>query len=410
MSVLNPKFSAQMQLTELQQKIQQTAARVPASATALPAQAYTDPDFYQWEVEHIFHKQWLCIGHISQVPKPGDYINLDLFDESISIVRGKDNLIRVLSRVCPHRGMDMMPPGFGHPTEGNRRSFLCPYHHWSYGLDGSLMGAPEMQQSEEFVGGASQKENREKICLPTFRSEIWQGFIFVTFDSQLEPVSTHYARLLPYVERWNMAEMNMVANLKWECQFNWKVLVENFMESYHHLGAHSKTLEPMIPATGTWAEPELANGIVCHLPLAKSIVEKMKSGQPDQMFAAPSHLQASDRERYSVCLGTPNFLLFIGPDRVYWYLLLPNSEREMTIHTTLLVTPESQELPDFDRLLDREIVALKQFHLEDVEVCTAVQRGLRSSVYTPGPLGHLEISVWQFQQYLARQIQAVTNK
>ncbi len=410
MSGLNTKIFTQSRLTELQQKIQQTAARPPVSAIALPAQAYTDPTFYQWEVEHIFHKQWLCVGHISQVPKPGDYLNLDLFDEPISIVRSKDNLIRVLSRVCPHRGMDMMPSGFGHPEQGNRRSFLCPYHHWSYGLDGSLMGAPEMHQSQEFVGRASQKENREKICLPTFRSEIWQGFIFVTFDSQLEPVSTHYAPLLPYVERWKMAEMTMVANLKWECQFNWKVLVENFMESYHHLGAHSKTLEPMIPATGTWAEPELANGIVCYLPLAKSVVEQMKSGQSPAMFLSPRNLLTSDLDRYSVCLGTPNFLLFIGPDRIYWYLLLPNNEGEMTIHTTLLVTPESQELPDFDRTLEREIIALKKFHLEDVEVCTAVQRGLRSSVYSPGPLGHLEISIWQFQQYLARRIQAVINQ
>lgn len=400
MSNVTMKLSDQAQLIELQQKILHTAARPLESAAALPAQAYTASAFYQWEVQHIFKKQWLCVGHVSQVPKLGDYITLDLLDEPIVIVRGKDNQIHVLSRVCAHRGMDMMPEGFGHSAQGNRRSFLCPYHHWSYGLDGHLIGAPEMQHSQQF--------ERDKICLPTFRSEVWQGFIFVTFDDNLESVSTHYAPLLPYVERWTMAEMEMVANLKWNCQFNWKVLVENFMEAYHHLGTHSKTFEPMMPAAGTWAELELTNSVVCHLPLAKSMVEQVKTGHPTA-FKPPRSLRPRDYYEYAVCLGTPNFLLFIGPDRVYWYLLLPNSESEMTLHTTLLVTPESRDIPGFEQVLEQEIVALKRFHLEDVEVCTAVQRGLRSSVYSPGPLGHLEAPIWLFQRYLAHQIQAANN-
>ncbi|MBM0744473.1 aromatic ring-hydroxylating dioxygenase subunit alpha [Phormidium sp. CLA17] len=402
MLVPTTKLADRVRLTELQEKIQYIAARPLECATALPAQAYTAPDFYQWEVEHIFKKQWLCVGHISQVPKPGDYINLDLLDEPISIVHGKDDQIRVLSRVCAHRGMDIMPEGFGHPAQGNRRSFLCPYHHWSYGLDGHLFGAPEMHQSQQF--------ERDKICLPTFRSEIWQGFVFVTFDATLESVSTHYAQLLPYVERWNMGSMEMVANLQWDCRFNWKVLVENFMEPYHHLGTHCKTFEPMMPAAGTWTEPALVNTIVCHLPLAKSIVDQVKAGNSPSVFQSPSNLLPDDHYEYSVCLGTPNFLLFIGPDRVYWYLLLPTSAGEMTLHTTLLVTPESKEMPGFEQVLEQEIAALRKFHLEDVEVCTAVQRGLRSSLYSPGPLGHLEMPIWLFQQYLAQQIQADSNQ
>lgn len=391
----------QQTLSELQQKILEAANRPLENAIALPPETYTDPAFYQWEVQHIFKRQWLCVGHCSQVPHPGDYINLDLIDEPIVIVRGKDDQIRVLSRVCPHRGMDMMPGGFGHLEQGNRRSFLCPYHHWVYGLDGQLVGAPEMHQSQQF--------EREKICLPKFRSEIWQGFIFVTFDPEIESVSTHYAELLPYLERWDIAEMQMVANLEWDCQFNWKVLVENFMEPYHHLGTHHKTFEPMLPAAKTWTEPEVSNGIVCHLPLAKSIVEQIEAGQSPTRFQTPSRLLPQDHYEYAVYLGTPNFLLFTGPDRVYWYLLLPTSVGEMTLHTTLLVTSESKDMPEFPQVLEQEIASLKEFHLEDVEVCTAVQRGMRSSVYSPGPLGHLEMPIWLFQKYLAQQIRA-TNQ
>ncbi len=149
---------------------------------------------------------------------------------------------------------------------------------------------------------------------------------------------------------------------------------------------------------------------MCHLPLAKSIVEQVKAGQSPTAFQPPSNLLPHDYYEYAVCLGTPNFLLFIGPDRVYWYLLLPSSESRMTLHTTLLVTPESKEMPSFDQVLEQEIAGLRKFHLEDVEVCTAVQRGLRSSVYSPGPLGHLEMPIWLFQPYLARQIRAASNQ
>jgi phenylpropionate dioxygenase-like ring-hydroxylating dioxygenase large terminal subunit len=386
------------QLTKLQQQILATAQRPLEQAIALPAQVYTDPDFYQWEVQHILKKQWLCVGHISQVAQPGDYVNLELLEEPLTIVRGSDDQVRVLSRVCPHRGMDIMPAGFGHPDQGNRRSFLCPYHHWSYRLDGSLMGAPEMAQSQQF--------ERDQLGLATVRSEIWQGFIFVTFDPTLESVSTLYAPLLPYVERWQMADLSMVANLKWDCQFNWKVLVENFIEAYHHLGTHHKTFEPMMPAAGTWTKSTSTHSLVCHLPLTKALVERIKAGQPPLIFHPPAALLPSDYEEYTVYLGAPNFLLFNGPDRVYWYLLLPNNAGQMTLHTTLLVTPESQDLPNFETLLQQEIAGLREFHLEDVEVCTAVQRGLHSAVYQPGPLGHLEMPIWLFQQYLAQQIEA----
>ena len=171
-------------LAAIQRDILETAERPLEDAIALPAATYTDPDFYHWEVEHIFKKQWLCVGHISQVPKVGDYLNLDLLGERLVIVRDRDNGINVLSRVCMHRGMDLMPGAFGHPTQGNRRSFVCPYHHWSYALDGSLMGAPEMEKNVGF--------NQQQYRLPAFRSEVWQGFVFITFDPDLESVQTHY--------------------------------------------------------------------------------------------------------------------------------------------------------------------------------------------------------------------------
>jgi phenylpropionate dioxygenase-like ring-hydroxylating dioxygenase large terminal subunit len=386
-------------LSQIQQSILDVADRPFEQAIALPAAAYTNPDFYNWEVEHIFKRQWLCVGHVSQIPKPGDYMNIDLFNEPMTVVRGQDGNVHVLSRVCVHRAMDMMPAEYGHPLKGNRRSFLCPYHHWSYGLDGQLLGAPHMQQNEGF--------NAKEICLHRFRTEIWEGFIFITFNPSLEPVRQHYAGLLPYVERWNLAEMEMVANLQWECDFNWKLLVENFMEPYHHMGAHYKTFEPLMPAAGTWTESETLNYTVCHLPLAKHLVEQIQAGQSIETFSSPSRLKTEDHYEYAVYLGNPDFLLFIGPDQAYWYFLVPQGADKMILHTTLLVTPESKQLADYEQKLEQTIAGLQRFHMEDMEVCTAMQRGLNSAFYAPGSLSHLEMPIWLFHRYLARRIRAV---
>ncbi|MGB7416572.1 MAG: aromatic ring-hydroxylating dioxygenase subunit alpha [Thermosynechococcaceae cyanobacterium] len=390
-TILNPE-----RLEAIQKRIVETAERPLEDAIALPAAAYTDPDFYQWEVEHVFKKQWLCVGHISQIPNVGDYLNLDLLDERLVITRDRENRINVLSRVCMHRGMDMMPSAFGHPSQGNRRSFVCPYHHWTYALDGSLMGALEMHKNTGF--------DPQKCRLPAFRSEVWEGFIFLTFDPDLESVQTHYSGLLPFVGHRQMADMEMVANVQWDCQFNWKILVENFMEPYHHMGAHHKTFEPLMPAAGTWTESETSNAIACHLPLAKRIVDNDEEYQKLIEFYLSPALKPEDHQEYAVYLGEPNFLLFVGPDRVYWYLLQPDGPNHMTLSTTLLVAPESKQAENYEQRLREATESLQRFHLEDMEVCTSVQAGLQTSRYQSGPLSHLEMPIWLFQQYLAQQI------
>jgi phenylpropionate dioxygenase-like ring-hydroxylating dioxygenase large terminal subunit len=116
-------------------------------AKTLPPRVYTDPAVYGQESERLFRGGWLCAGRIDQIPNPGDYVTLDLLDEPLMVVRDKDDSVRVLSRVCRHRSSDLLPSS--EPVErGNTTTFKCPYHAWTYGLDGRLMGAPMMQRSE----------------------------------------------------------------------------------------------------------------------------------------------------------------------------------------------------------------------------------------------------------------------
>jgi phenylpropionate dioxygenase-like ring-hydroxylating dioxygenase large terminal subunit len=376
------------------------AAKPREQSITLPAGAYTDPGFYEFEKAEIFAKEWISLCHISQIPNPGDFVRVDLCGEPMLVVRGKDSAVRVLSRTCRHRGMDLMPSGFGHPDEGNKRVILCPYHLWSYDLGGRLVGAPEMQQAEGF--------DRSEVCLHEFRSEIWEGFVFATLSAKIPPLAEKFARFKDdFVGKWDMASGELVWSAHWECDFNWKVLLENFMEAYHHMGAHMKTLEPFLPARGCWTEPYNSEFSCMHLPLKDSMKQTiLASGDAGTPFPVFNGLGMEEYCQWYVFLGYPNFLLFSAPDRIYWYRLLPTGPETCTLMTTMILPQGAKEIPGYEEILKKEIQSGIDFHMEDMEVCTATQRGMRSAGYAQGRLSHLEETLWQFQKYLAAKIRS----
>jgi phenylpropionate dioxygenase-like ring-hydroxylating dioxygenase large terminal subunit len=373
------------------------AGRPLERAVTFPARAYTDPGHYQFEVENVLRRQWLSVGHVSQVPRPGDYFNLDLLGEPMVVVRGKDDVVRVLSRVCPHRGMDVNPTEYGRPAKGNARFLLCPYHFWSFDLDGRCKGAPEMHKAEGF--------SRKDVGLQVFRSEVWNGFIFVTFSDDVAPAAELYRAMGERLGAWQLGRLEVAAELEWDCAFNWKVIVENFAECYHHLGAHLKTFEPIFPAKTCWSEPEHESFTVAHLPLVRRLADDVRADNSElRAFIDVPTLSPEQKLQWYVYVGHPTFLLFAAPDRVFWYRVLPDGPQRVKLLTTLLVLPEAKVMPDYAQRLAAEIEMLQRFHTEDMEVCVAVQRGMNSSAYRPGRLSHLEVPIWHIQRYLARRL------
>lgn len=385
----------------LAEAIQETAALPLARARTLPAAAYTDPTFFSWECDHLLRNDWLCVAHRSQIPQPGDFITLDLLGSPLIAVHGKDGRLRVLSRVCPHRAMDIMPPGFGREgsgpasprgaNAGSTRLFLCPYHSWTFELDGGLKACPEMHQAEDFC--------RENHGLHTYPTEEWNGFLFTNLDGTAEPLAPRWSAMEADLAPWDPSSMQVIVEMSWECPFNWKVLVENFMESYHHLGAHARTLQPLMPARDTWTEEERPHYVRAHLPL------RSRQARDDSSdFPVIASLDESRAHEWALFLGYPNFLLFAGPDRLIWFRLDPVDENRSRLLTTTLVPEAYTRLPDFEARRQAAAVSMKTFHLEDMEMCEAVQRGLRAPGTRPGRLSHLEMPVWLFQRYLAARL------
>jgi phenylpropionate dioxygenase-like ring-hydroxylating dioxygenase large terminal subunit len=400
---------------EIQQGVCAAADLPLTRARTLPAAAYTSEEFFDWEAAHLLRAGWQCLAHVSQIPKPGDFINLDLLGEPLIAVRDKDGAVRVLSRVCPHRAMDIMPAGFGYdghgpaegkpgqPDCGHTRLFLCPYHAWTFELDGRLKACPEMHQAEGFV--------RDEFGLKPFRSEVWEGFVFVNLDGGAPPLAESLGEMASDLSAFRLSEMKLVVAREWDCRFNWKVLVENFMESYHHLGIHNKTLQPMMPARDTWCEGERRYYVRSHLPYRESVREEYRAFEARGDFTEnPAPLPGLGEEQkfeWGLFLHHPTFLLATAPDRIIWYRLQPLGPSRLRLLTTTLVSAETAAREDFQHVRGKIEKQLVDFHLEDMEVCTSVQRGLYASGWQPGRLSHLEMTVWLFHRYLAARIRGV---
>jgi len=396
----------------IQRGILETAELPLAQARTLPAAAYTSEDFFDWEVAHLLRAGWQCVAHVSQIPAPGDFLNLDLLGEPLVAVHGKDGGIHVLSRVCPHRSMDILPAGFGYgghgPAEsrpggpgcGHTRLFLCPYHAWTFELDGRLKACPEMHQAECFA--------RDDFRLKPFRAEVWNGFVFVNFDGTAAALGTGLPAMESDLAAFRIGEMSVVVAREWDCSFNWKVLVENFMESYHHLGIHHRTLQPMMPARDTWTEVERRHYVRAHLPYKESVRAEYLARVERNDFSGDlppvPGLGEAQKSEWGLFLVHPTFLLATAPDRVIWYRLQPLGPNRLKLLTTVLVPRSAAGREGFAAAREKLADSLVQFHLEDMEVCTAVQRGLYASGWQQGRLSHLEMPVWLFHRYLAARI------
>jgi phenylpropionate dioxygenase-like ring-hydroxylating dioxygenase large terminal subunit len=404
-----------LRLAEIQRGISEAASHPLNRATTLPAQAYTSEEFFAWELDRVLRAGWQCLAHVSQIPEPGDFLNLDLLGEPLIVIHGKDDVIRVLSRVCPHRSMDIMPEGFGYdghgPSEaregragcGRTRLFLCPYHAWTFELDGRLKACPEMHEAEDFC--------RDDFSLKPFRSAVWQGFVFVNLDDQAPPLTAGLKEMETDLAAFGLEKMKLVIAREWDCPFNWKVLVENFMESYHHLGIHHKTLQPMMPARDTWSERERRHYVRSHLPYKDTVREEYRAFETKGDFSSTPPplpgLNPQQKSEWGLFLAHPTFLLATAPDRVIWYRLQPLGPDRLKLLTTTLVAPEVLARENFETLRRNIEKQLVDFHLEDMQVCTAVQRGFYANGWQPGRLSHLEMTVWLFHRFLAARIRNV---
>lgn len=381
--------------------ISASAAEPLAKARSLPAGAYISPEFYKLEERKLFRTGWLCVAHVSEIPEMGDCLALDMLSEPLVVTRDVSGGVHVLSRVCPHRNLDMFPLENGFPRRFHTAHLVCAYHSWSFEMDGALRSCPHMQEAEGFT--------KQDWPLTELRSGVWNGFVFVNFDGKAAPLAETYGDLDELLEPWCFEEMRIAISMDWDCAFNWKVMVENWMESYHHIGAHRTTLNPIMPGQNTWTEPEHPFYVHAHLPFTAKLraeIDALKErGEPPAGFAPIEGISDEQSKEWGLFVGHPFFMFLTMPDRLLWYRLFPLGPDHCRLQTMTLVSGEAMAASNIAATLEEEVKLLRDFHVEDMEVNRAVQAGLNSSFARPGPLSHLEEPVWLIQRHLAARLQ-----
>ena len=352
------------------------ACRKPlAEARTLPPAAYTDEQVYAAECEKVLARAWVPLARADQVPKPGDYICADLAGEPVMVVRGEDGTVRVLSRVCRHRAA-LVAEG-----QGCRKLFTCPYHAWSYDTKGALVRAPLMDGAEDFDPAANG--------LREIRSDIWEGFVMATLDPQADAFALQVSGLADYFAAFGLSDFFVARTIDYAHDWNWKVLAENFMEAYHHIAAHSATLEPGFHARDSAVLDTDQPWSVLHMPA---------SDQETPHPEVPGLADWQVRDLFAA-IAFPTLMFALQGPFMAWYQMTPQAAGRVDLKIHLCFPSWAQGLEEFPAMVDEAEASMRGVHEEDIVANDLVWAGLNAPLTRPGPLSPLEKSIWQMNRW-----------
>lgn len=355
---------------------------------SLPPAAFTSEEFFEFEKEAIFGHEWFCIGRATDIPNRGDYFTVEVIGEQLLVVRQRDGGIRVQSNVCRHRAMKVAE------GSGNARRFKCEYHSWVYGLDGVLQSAPDLNDNPCFI--------KESIVLPQIRSEIWENFIFITYDNDIPPLSDRLGKLTQYLLPWGISELKSADPFEFfPVNCNWKVFGD---ECYHCAHLHSQSWCPMFDTSSEMIdydapsnEPE--KGIIAYdLVSLEEDLSPTRTGKSLQPILPG--LDADLRKRLVYVTVAPNLLLIAMPDKVKYFMWLPTTSNTSVFAATWLYPQSTLDKPGFEDQWKMEVEDLKQVMVEDLRAWESVQKGMYSRTAPRGRYAPSEVVLVRFNEWL----------
>jgi len=359
-----------------------------AGAKSLPQKYFVSPDIFTKEQAEIFSKEWLLVGHQSQIPDAGDYIVQRVNHESLFVIRDRGAKIHGFFNVCRHRGSRLIEDNCG-----NRAAIQCPYHAWIYGLDGRLIGAPHMDEVPGF----------EKADYPLHEVNlgIWEGFIFVNLrDASAErgdySLEHWFAPLSGKFSHWNMSILQPAKRIEYDVRANWKLMFENYSECYHCPGVHPQLqkVSPYDSAKNDLREGPFLGGFMKINP-GKSLT---MSGNACAAFVGKiENLQQVFY--YSIF---PNMLLSLHPEYVMVHQLWPQSPERTLIVCDWFFHPEAFKRSNFNP--EDAVEFWDMVNRQDWHVCELSQQGISSRAYDPGPYSARESIPAAWDEYYLRQM------
>ena len=357
-------------------------AAVASPARAMPFAVYRNSDFYQTERQRIFHSDWVFVCNRFLLAEPGDRFAITIAGEPVVIVHGADGRLRALSNSCRHRGTPIADPGFS-----RGRTLLCPYHAWSYSDEGSLLAVPYSGNVEI---------NKSGYSLTSFALEDWYGLLFVNISGDAPPLADRFSGIEPYLKLYgavSAAGGGESEPMDWKA--NWKLVMENAMESYHLFRVHKPTLETVTPTQGAfyvagsseWAVT--AGEIKGVLDSFQSFLGRTKSGP---------------QQHYLLLMLPPSFVGILQADGSCEYLsILPLGPDNTQVRSGWLARQSGHSEGGIDAFTEA-------FFAEDRQICERVHSGMDSEHAVGGQLVELEQVLSDFHRYLASRICGIDKR
>jgi len=362
----------------------------------LGAPDYTTQEVYDDEREKIWWGDWVCAGRAEEIPNPGDYSTYDIAGESIFVTRNEEGDLRAFYNVCSHRGTKFVDDGSGHA----RKAFKCPYHAWTYDLNGKLIGTPNVQEDEYF--------DRSKHPLHEVAVDTYAGFMFVNMtlggpQRTLMDAISDGSETMTVFERFKMDELRVGVRIVYEVEANWKIIVENYNECLHCPTVHPELVQvvPLFRFGEVWDDSVRDDGVL------------MRDGATSFTMSGASTLPkfpGLEPEDYGAYYGTfefPNLMLNMHPDCVMYYIGFPKGPNHTTVVSEYLFRPETIESPDFD---PKPVVDLwDTISKQDWEITARAQTGVGSRAYTTGIYPRQDRFLYwfneEYRQAMGRELQ-----
>jgi len=369
-----------------QERIPMTT-RSAAGERTLPQAYYTSDAIFDREVERIFSTRWMYVGHVCEIPEPGDYLVFHIDHESVIVLRNRQNRVQAFFNVCRHRGARLCGDPAGHFPS----AIQCPYHAWTYDLDGKLIGAPIMSEVESFT--------KADYPLHPVSVGVWEGLIFLCLEPQPVPFEEAFAPLIGKFGAWRIGELRSVHRTVYDVAANWKLLFQNYSECYHCPTVHP-TLNRLTPFRDSFND--LDEGPFLGGPMRMSMPGGSMTMTGNRCAMPLGEVAGEDLDLVYYYTLFPNLFLSLHPD----YVLIHRGEPQAVDRTRIICEwffhPDAIGRPDFDP--QPAIEFWDMTNREDWHLCTISQQGISSRAYSPGPYAELESQLAAFDREYLRAL------
>lgn len=348
---------------------------------------YLSDRLFALERERIFFREWFCAAREEEIPDPGDYVARDVAGESVLVVRTRDGGLAAHYNVCRHRGSRLVPEcGKGRFGGGIR----CPYHSWTYTLDGTLRTAPFLEETDGLA--------RDDLSLHPVGVASWGGFIFLHLTpAEAQTLAAQLGGVPQRLRRYPLGELRVAHRIEYDIRANWKVMLENYNECYHCGPVHPELcrLVPAFKQRGG-ADLDWERGI----PHREGAWTFTGSGTSDR--APFEGLSEDERVRHKGELVYPNLLLSLSAEHVAAFTLRPHAPGHTTVVCEFLFHPDEIARPGFDPSDAVDFWDL--VNRQDWSICESVQRGMTSRVFRTGYYAPMESWSLDIRRYVGERM------